>query len=93
MTGFDGYMVFIFLSLRSSLARKVFGLKWRLIYIEMAPPTYLYVSIWFYIVMKKKAYCVTLVEHFVTEVRSYPEQSLSGLLNRLLKKWIEEQKQ
>lgn len=40
--------------------------------------------------MKKKAYCVTLVEDFVTEIRSYPEQSLSGLINRLLKKWIEE---
>ena len=39
---------------------------------------------------KTKAYCVTLYRDLVDEIRSQPEISLSGLINRLLQKYQEE---
>jgi len=38
----------------------------------------------------RKAYSVTLDPELVDIIRKQPETSLSGLLNRLLKQWIEE---
>ena len=40
----------------------------------------------------KKAYSVTLDKDIVDEVRKKPEINFSGLINSLLKKWIEENK-
>ena len=69
------------------------GFKLAVHYILIAEAyIYIYmVSIGFYIEMKK-AYCVTLDKELVDEVRETPYISLSGLVNRLLQEWLEENK-